>query len=82
MENKFFLVQVKHTNNAWEKGVVVKDTLNDARQGYHAYLGAYGYGKDGATDYVQCCILNAYGVIQDVMVDDRRAPIAQEESDI
>lgn len=77
MEDKYFLVQIKHTNGDYEKGVVVKDTLNDARQSYYAYLGAYGYGKDSNTDYVQCCILNAYGVVQDVTVDDRRA-IAEE----
>lgn len=74
MENKFFLVQIKHTNGNWEKGVVVKDTLNDARQGYHAYLGAYGYGHDANTDYVQCLVLGDNGAIYDSMVDDRRLP--------
>ena len=73
MENKFFLVQIKHTSIAWEKGVVVKDSLNDARQSYHAYLGAYGYGHDATTDYVACYIIGDNGATYDSMVDDRRA---------
>ena len=73
---KVFLVQIKHTNNTWEKGVVVKDTLNDARQSYHAYLGAYGYGHDANTDYVACYIIGDTGATFDSMIDDRRAPAA------
>ena len=60
--NKFFLVQVKRTNNVIEKGVVVKDTYDDACQSYHAYLGAYAYGKDADTDYVLVHILNSEGL--------------------
>lgn len=60
--NKFFLVQVKRTNDIIEKGVVVKDTLDDACQSFHAYLGAYAYGKDTATDYVMTYILNSEGL--------------------
>lgn len=73
---KVFLVQIKHTNNTWEKGVVVKDTLDDARQSYHAYLGAYGYGHDANTDYVACYIIGDTGATFDSMIDDRRAPAA------
>ena len=61
MENKFFLHQIKRTNNSYEKGIVVKDSYNDARQGYHAYLGAYAYGHDPNTDYVQCEITDMSG---------------------
>jgi hypothetical protein len=52
---KFFLHQMKHikSNNNWDKGIVVKDTLDGARQSYHAYLGAYAYGNNADTDYVQ-----------------------------
>lgn len=78
MENKFFLVQIKHTNNIWEKGVVVKNTLDDARQSYHAYLGAYGYGHDANTDYVQCQIIGDNGATYDSMIDDRRQPNDEE----
>lgn len=60
--DKYFLVQVKRTNGVIEKGVVVKDTYDDAQQSYHAYLGAYAYGKDANTDYVLVEILNAQGL--------------------
>ena len=80
MERKFFLAQIKHTNDVWEKGVVVKDSLNAARQSYHAYLGAYGYGNNAQTDYVACYIFGDNGEIYDRMIDDRR-PVAPEEAE-
>lgn len=60
--NKFFLVQVKRTNGTIEKGAVVKDTYDGACQSYHAYLGAYAYGKDANTDYVLVQILDSKGL--------------------
>lgn len=77
IEEKFFLVQIKHTSGTWEKGVVVKDTLDGARQSYHAYLGAYGYGHDANTDYVQCEILGDNGSTYDQEIDDRRTEVEQ-----
>lgn len=50
--DKYFLIQIKRTNGTIDKGVVVKDTLDAARQSYHAYLGAYAYGQNPDTDYV------------------------------
>ena len=49
---KFFLTQVQHNaeTDTWTKGVVVKDTLDAARQSFHAYLGAYGYGNQPNID--------------------------------
>lgn len=38
---------------------MVKDTHEAALQSYHAYLGAYAYGKDSATDFVSCMITDA-----------------------
>ena len=78
MENKYFLVQIKRTNGTYEKGVVVKDTLDAARQSYHAYLGAYGYGKDANTDYVACYIFGDNGANYDMMIDDRRQGAKEE----
>ena len=71
MEEKYFLTQIKRTNGTYEKGVVVKSTLDEARQSYHAYLGAYGYGHDANTDYVACYIMGMHGETYDAMVDDR-----------
>lgn len=79
MEDKYFLVQIKHTNGTYEKGVVVKDTLDAARQSYHAYLGAYGYGNNAQTDYVACYIFGDNGTNYDMMIDDRRPREVQEE---
>ena len=56
MENKYFMHQIKQTNGTVEKGIVVKNTMDEALQAYHAYLGAYAYGKDDKTDFVQCMI--------------------------
>ena len=61
MDNKFFLHQIKHTNSIYDKGIVVKDTFDAAKQGYHAYLGAYAYDHDANTDYVSCMITDIYG---------------------
>ena len=55
-ENKFFLHQIKRTNGTYDKGIVVKDTFEAAKQSYHAYLGAYAYGQNADTDFVSCMI--------------------------
>jgi hypothetical protein len=80
MEDKCFLVQIKHTNDVYEKGVVVKESLNDALQSLHAYFGAYGYGHDTSTDYVQCAILDMTGLVRRSEIDDRRQPPEPESS--
>lgn len=56
MENKFFMHQIKRTNGVFDKGIVVKDDYDGAKQSYHAYLGAYAYGHDANTDFVSCMI--------------------------
>lgn len=61
MENKFFLHQIKRTNGTFDKGIVVKDTFEDAKQSYHAYLGAYAYGHDANTNFVSCMITDISG---------------------
>ena len=57
----FFLHQIKRTNGAFEKGIVVKESWDEIRQGYHAYLGAYAYGHDANTDYVSVEITDMSG---------------------
>ena len=59
----YFLHQIKHTGNNYDKGIVVKDSLDAAKQGYHAYLGAYAYDHDQNTDFVSCMITNEDGGI-------------------
>ena len=82
MEEKFFLIQIKRTNGVYEKGIVVKNTLDEAKQSYHAYLGAYGYGHDANTDYVQVAINNIIGVtVAGPDIDDRRPAPAPEPTE-
>ena len=56
MENKFFLHQIKRTSGNFDKGIVIKESFEAAKQGYHAYLGAYAYGQNPDTDFVSCII--------------------------
>lgn len=63
MENKFFLHQIKETNGTIDKGIVVKNTFDDTKQGYHAYMGSYAYGHDANTTFVSCMITDKYGNI-------------------
>lgn len=63
--NKFFLHQIKETNGVIDKGIVVKDTFTDAKQSYHAYMGAYAYGHDAQTTYVNCMITSGTGAIME-----------------
>lgn len=57
----FFLHQIKHSNGSFDKGIVVKDSYDAAKQGYHAYLGAYAYGNDSNTDFVSVEITDQTG---------------------
>lgn len=59
----YFLHQIKKTNSTYEKGIVVKETMDGAKQSYHAYLGAYAYDHDPDTDYVSVMISNDDGAI-------------------
>ena len=63
MNNIYFVAQAYHnkTNDTWNKGIVVKDSVEAALQTYHAYLGAYAYGHSEDIDYVYCRISSATG---------------------
>lgn len=63
MGNKFFLHQIKRTSETFSKGIVVADTFDAAKQGYHAYLGAYAYGHEANTDFVSCMITDMTGTV-------------------
>lgn len=63
MKNNFFIHEIKRTNNTIEKGIAVKDSYDGAKQGYHAYLGAYAYGNNADTDFVSCMITDMSGII-------------------
>ena len=59
----FFLHQIKRTDNTFEKGIVVKESLEGAKQSYHAYLGAYAYGQHEKTDFVSVEITDMTGTV-------------------
>lgn len=63
MENKFFFHQIKKAGDTFDKGIVVKDTFEAAKQGYHAYLGAYAYGQSAETTFVSCMITDMSGSV-------------------
>ena len=75
MENKFFLHEIKRTNGTIDKGIVVKDTYDEAKQGYHAYLGAYAYGNNADTDFVSCMITDMSGMA--LMTETWKAPVVE-----
>lgn len=62
-EIKFFMHRIKHTGENYDKGIEVKDTLDAAKQSYHAYLGAYAYEHDANTDLVSVFISDTNGTI-------------------
>lgn len=59
----YFLHQIKRTNETYDKGIVVKETYEAAKQGYHAYLGAYAYGQNPQTDFVNAMITDDRGTV-------------------
>lgn len=63
MNNTFFMHRIKHNKTAdtWDKGIEVHSTPDSAKQSYHAYLGAYAYGRSPDVDYVSCSVTDIYG---------------------
>jgi hypothetical protein len=59
---------------------VIHDTKDNALNGFHAYFGAYGYGKDANTDYVACFVSDMSGAIIKSEVDNRIPGEIEEEA--
>lgn len=59
----YFLHQIKRMGGTFDKGIVIKDSYEGAKQGYHAYLGAYAYGQNPDTDFVQAMITDMNGAV-------------------
>ena len=78
-ENKFFLHQIKRTSGVIDKGIVVKDTFEGAKQSYHAYLGAYAYGNNASTDFVSCMITDMSGTVLLPFSETWQAPAPEPE---
>ena len=64
MVNQFYIHEIRGKNNEIaNKGIVVAATYDAAKQGYHAYLGAYAYGHEENTDFVSCMITDKSGSV-------------------
>ena len=73
MVNQFFIHEIRgHDNMIDNKGIVVCETYDSAKQGYHAYLGAYAYGHEENTDFVSCMITDKTGAV--LMAETWNAP--------
>lgn len=64
-DGKVFLARVKrNVEGVYEKGLEVRNSMDDARQGFHAYMAAYAYGHDATVEYVQCMVFDQSGLIR------------------
>ena len=77
MGTKYFVHEIKSKNETVSnKGIVVSETYDAARQTYHAYLGAYAYGHDPDSDFVSCMITDMSGAV--LMAETWNAPVAED----
>lgn len=79
MDNAFFVHQIKRTKGTFDKGIAVKPTYNAAKQGYHAYLGAYAYGNNADTDFASVAITDMTGAV--LMAETWAAVPADDDKD-
>lgn len=52
----YFVHRIRRTNGTIDKGIEVKETLDDAKQAYHAQLSAWAYDHDPNTDFVSVAL--------------------------
>ena len=77
MCNQFYIHEIRgHNGTIDNKGIVVAETYDAAKQGYHAYLGAYAYGNNADTDFVSCMITDKSGTV--LMAETWVAPASAE----
>lgn len=73
----FFLHQIRmNSGTVKDKGIASKDTLDAAKQSYHAYLSAYAYGHEQGTDMVHCMVTEEDGSI---LLNECWKPLPQPE---
>lgn len=72
-----FVNQKKHkTTGAWDNNVHVKETVDEAKHQYHAFMSTYAYGQDNTVDFCSCSVETDYGqIIVGPEVDDRREEV-------
>lgn len=63
MEVIYLLTQAKRTNGTISKGCAVHFAPDDAKQAFHAYLSAYGYGHESGTDWCYAAVNDSLGAV-------------------
>lgn len=75
MEETYFVHRIRRTGGVWDKGIEVKDAgtsrenAEAACQSYHAFLGAYAYGKHAETDYCACYITDTAAYVLALLIN-------------
>ena len=76
-----FMARAKRnaSTGVWEKGLEVRTSLDDAKQGFHAYMAAYAYGHDQNTDKVNCLVFDQDNMVRISEVWEAPQPEPNEE---
>ena len=76
-----FMARAKRnaSTGVWEKGLEVRPSLDDAKQGFHAYMAAYAYGHDQTVDKVNCLVFDQDNMVRISEVWEAPAPEPNEE---
>lgn len=60
--NVYFFIDAKGSNGEIiKKGCAVRNSYDEAMQSFYAYLGAYAFGKEEGTDFVQVAVMDSEG---------------------
>ena len=79
MKNKFFMHKTRMAGDeVIDKSTEAHDTYDSAKQSMHAYLGAYAYGHETGTTFVQAFITDKTSH-QSLMGETWNAPEADPE---
>ena len=64
-DGKVFLARIKRieATGVYDKGLEVRNDVDDATQGYHAYMAAYAYGHDATVDFCQCMVFTKNNIV-------------------
>jgi hydroxypyruvate isomerase len=71
-----FMARAKRnaSTGVWEKGLEVRTSLDDAKQGFHAYMAAYAYGHDQTVDKVNCLVFDQDNMVRISEVWEKEQP--------
>lgn len=78
-----FMARAKRnaSTGVYEKGLEVRTSVEDAKQGFHAYMAAYAYGHDQTVDRVQCMVFDQTNMVLLGEVWEKPQPEPEPESE-